>query len=128
MNAQHTPGRIRYDYEPGYCGELLRANGTSLCSFADEPTEDDARRLVACWNACEGVSTENLEDNAPVKTLATRYNELLAAAPRMVDALKRAAHILAEIDQSTAPAVLALRTEIVAAIKDADPSHYGSAA
>lgn len=51
---------------------------------------------------------------------------LIATAPRMLDSLKRAAHILAEIDQATAPAVLALRTEIVATIKKADPSHYGS--
>lgn len=46
----------------------------------------------------------------------------------MLEALKRAAHILAEIDQATAPAVLTLRTEIVASIKDADPDHYGGAA
>lgn len=49
---------------------------------------------------------------------------LIAAAPRMSDALKRAAHILAELpDQS--PHLLAIRTEIVACIKQATPEHYG---
>lgn len=28
--------------------------------------EGDARRLVACWNACEGVATEWLEQNQAV--------------------------------------------------------------
>ena len=37
---------------------------------------NDARRVVACLNACEGISTENLEDNLPVKELADRYNAL----------------------------------------------------
>lgn len=48
----------------------------------------NARRIVACVNACAGISTENLEDNIPVKELARRYNEtirqrdeLLAAVP-----------------------------------------------
>lgn len=50
---------------------------------------------------------------------------LIATAPRMLVALKRAAHILAEIDQSTAPAVLSLRSAIVECIKHADPEHYG---
>lgn len=48
---------------------------------------ENARRIVACVNACAGISTENLEDNLPVLQLARRYNqtlkqrdELLAAA------------------------------------------------
>lgn len=51
---------------------------------------------------------------------------LIAAAPRMSAALKRAAHLLAEIDQSTAPAILSLRAEIVACIKDGTPEYYGA--
>lgn len=56
--------------------------------------QEFARRLVACWNACEGITTDNLEANLPVKELATRYNanlrqrdELLA---RLRNLLKRA--------------------------------------
>ena len=49
---------------------------------------------------------------------------LIAAAPRMSDALKRAARILAELpDQS--PQLVALRTEIVDCIKQATPEYYG---
>lgn len=66
-----------------------------------------ARRLVACWNACEGISTENLEGNLPVKELAHRYN----AALRERDAL------LAAIAATTEPQRIAADLRI-AAMKD----------
>ena len=37
----------------------------------------DKRRIDACLKACEGISTQNLEDNVPVLELARRYNALL---------------------------------------------------
>lgn len=43
----HTPGPWSYDWEPGYCGELLAANGTSICTFNDEPKKEDARLIAA---------------------------------------------------------------------------------
>lgn len=61
MSAAHTPGSIRYDFQPGYCGELVASNGTTIATFTDEPIKANARRIVACWNACEGISTEALE-------------------------------------------------------------------
>lgn len=90
MSAGHTPGSIRYDFEPGYCGELIASNGTCIATFCDEPSEEDARRLVACWNACEGISTDNLEANLPVKELATRYNANLRQRDELLEALKLA--------------------------------------
>lgn len=51
---------------------------------------------------------------------------LIAAAPRMSAALKRAAHLLAELPaEHQTPQVLALRTEIVETIKQSTPEHYG---
>lgn len=61
LAVEHTAGSIRYDYEPGYCGELIAQDGMTVAAFVNEPSEADARRLVACWNACEGVPTEVLE-------------------------------------------------------------------
>ena len=69
MSAKHTPGPIRYDYEPGYCGELIARDGMTVAAFVNEPSEADARRLAACWNACDGISTEHLEDDAVRKML-----------------------------------------------------------
>lgn len=46
-NTQHTPGPWRYDYELDYCGEIIASNGTSICSFTDEPSTNDARLIAA---------------------------------------------------------------------------------
>lgn len=46
-----------------------------------------ARRIVACFNACAGLRTENLEDNVPVKELAKRYNKVIGQRDRYLDAL-----------------------------------------
>ena len=51
---------------------------------------------------------------------------LIAASPRMALALQRAAHILAELDNVMhTPQLSALRSEIVATIKEATPEYYG---
>ena len=50
--------------------------------------EADARRIVACVNACAGISTENLEDNLPVKELARRYNKALRQRDELLAALE----------------------------------------
>jgi hypothetical protein len=55
-------GTLRYDYEDGYCGELIAANGVTVATFVDEPSTEDARRLVACWNACVGLTIEQIEE------------------------------------------------------------------
>ena len=49
---------------------------------------NDARRVVACLNACAGISTENLEDNLPVKELADRYNAVLKQRDELLEALE----------------------------------------
>ena len=45
--------------------------------YPDTKAEENSRRLTACWNACEGISTENLEDNKPIIELANDYNAAL---------------------------------------------------
>lgn len=52
--------------------------GISLAfpQYSDEESKANSRRVVACLNACAGISTENLEDNLLVKELADRYNAL----------------------------------------------------
>lgn len=34
--------------------------------------------MAAAWNACEGITTENLEDNVPFIELIANYNRLKA--------------------------------------------------
>lgn len=86
MSAQHTQGPIRYDHEPGYCGELIARDGMTVAAFFNEPSEADARRLVACWNACDGLPTESLECGKP-------------PADQIVDALNQRHELMAQRDE-----------------------------
>lgn len=71
MSAQHTPGRLYHASLMGstsprtwegqsifHCGLGLRHH-----SYSNEQVEN-ARRLVACWNACQDIPIEVLEANA----------------------------------------------------------------
>lgn len=51
--------------------------------------EANARHLVACWNACDGLSTENLENNNPIKDGLRGLNaQLRAARALLAEAVK----------------------------------------
>ena len=56
--------------------------------YKDAKAEENARRIVACLNACEGISTENLEDSLPVKELAQQYNEAIRQRDELSAALE----------------------------------------
>lgn len=62
-------------------------------------SDSDARRIVACVNACSGISTVNLEDNMPIKeglrglndrirNAECQRDELLAALTKVRDVLR----------------------------------------
>ena len=55
---------------------------------ADCARPEDARRIVACVNACEGISTENLEENKPIIELARAYNVSLRQRDDLLEALQ----------------------------------------
>ncbi len=61
MSAKHTKGPWRYDHEPGFYAELMASDHAIVALFAGEPSLANARRIVACVNACEGFSIEELE-------------------------------------------------------------------
>jgi hypothetical protein len=93
MSAQHTQGRLHVDQNYTElvnikCGDDWVAEATSHSTI--QLNEANARRLVACWNACEGISTENLENNVPVKELAKRYNAVIRQRDRLPTALQAA--------------------------------------
>ena len=91
MNAKHTPGRLSVDEYPVTLADgksayaklsitapskdprylhfsigmvNFSAEFTGLFSSDVEEAESNARRLVACWNACEGIETDELEEIA----------------------------------------------------------------
>lgn len=80
MNAKHTK-------------EPWRVSGTGhLCSgktvIPYDDLKQDARRIVACVNACNGISTEDIEQRGVV---ITPKNEMPALTLKYRQALKRIA-------------------------------------
>jgi hypothetical protein len=82
MSAEHAPGRLEIrthtysiadtgDYDSQF--EIRDSNDRAIAWFGG--TDDDeanARRLVACWNACEGI-----EDPENVIPQLRRANDLV---------------------------------------------------
>lgn len=113
MSDKHTQGTIRYEYEPGYCGELIASNGNTIATFNEEPGKANARRLVACWNACEDEDTAMLEAIVREGTTIRRrhddalrwkekYQGMLCDVERqrdeLLDALKAVLQVTAHLD------------------------------
>ena len=93
----HTQGKLtvseigvgfELDDEKGRC----IAQTQQLCAIKNAEDHDErkanARRLVACWNACDGISTESLEmaaalgglrDVSPGAAVFSQRDELLEA-------------------------------------------------
>lgn len=73
---------------------FLRANGGrkhigNTDSMGEKETnEANARRIVACVNACAGISTENLEKNRPMVWLAQQYNEMIRQRDELFAAIE----------------------------------------
>lgn len=79
-----TKGPIRYgaaqNYEGFYLadadhgiptiGAVVADRGVKVFNYPGQ-TEDIARRLVACWNACVGYSIEEVETLAHVRATAS---------------------------------------------------------
>lgn len=86
--SKHTKGPWAVNYTK--FSEVRAENGAVIarCVKLTSLTnlEANARRIVACVNACEGVSTEHLINNLPIRELVTRNNEAL----REIEALKTA--------------------------------------
>lgn len=102
MSAKHTQGPLVLGQYGAIRGgpmvrfingiaqeQLAMTTGTSWM----EPGEHlaNARRLVACWNACEGLHTESLERGAPladqIVDALNQRDELLAQRNQLLEAL-----------------------------------------
>lgn len=121
--TQHTPGKLRIDEYGGIVtpdGEKLELTGVSMpCGHVPKDAEchANARRLVACWNACEGIETDELEkirlDDLPV----------LCAVPELQSAMEALAefwrngtpvHPGSEVANDALAAIAAARGEVTA--------------
>lgn len=83
MTDKHTPEPWHVGVDKGYGGcpdiTVCSSSGPVISSSADicgssyvEITEEDARRIIACVNACKGIPTEWLESETLDKGAAYR--------------------------------------------------------
>jgi len=101
--SEHTPCLLVVDdqifdndgaHENVICGTGPEFTGHAIAvaiDFKNAPgmREANARRLVACWNACDGLSTENLENNNLIKDGLRGLNaQLRAARALLAEAVK----------------------------------------
>lgn len=64
MRAEHTPARVILFTQ--YGDHEIRSETGELIAVSVSHQHANARRLVACWNACEGLYTESLERGEPL--------------------------------------------------------------
>lgn len=105
MSAQHTPGRLVEDTR-GPRADIRSESGRIVAvtyglgfpktaEGLEKRTKEDRanrRRLVACWNACEGIDTEQLEIIADAgETFTTVRDRYIAQRDELLTALSRIA-------------------------------------
>ena len=101
MSDKHTPGRLTLELVESDSGIIkhlcpIDTDGLSLLTlvehngvkFAAVYYDDDARRLVACWNAFEGLTTEQVESMINVPAFFFKQIELMAQRDELLEALK----------------------------------------
>jgi hypothetical protein len=85
MSAHHTAGRVRVQHPyPGDRGWEV-AFEPGLEQLCQDISQANARRLAACWNACEGLHTESLERDKP---LADQLVDALNQRDELLEALQ----------------------------------------
>ena len=65
---KHTSGRLEASGRNMFSPSASEFVATAAAEPFDQG-EVDARRLAACWNACEGISTEGLETGGMILVL-----------------------------------------------------------
>lgn len=78
MNPSFKSERICFQAieDDDYAAQLIAVSGDPYpLAVADVYSEANARRLVACWNACEGIPTEMLEAVCKVPLAAVMLAE-----------------------------------------------------
>lgn len=96
MNDKHTPGPMTQGTTNagktcvwlGGATEPQHEMGPDT-TWIDCNTAANARRMAACWNACEGIPTEALEADVPgIFRQINRQEELEAQRDELLAALK----------------------------------------
>lgn len=107
MTQQHTP-EPRNTFRDGTTFIVMSAQGDAV--IAGDAAIEDARRIVACVNACKGIPTETLEANGQIKDWEVQAPP--AIVEQMAAALEQARHAWV----SDSPEQVAAFNTVVAAL------------
>lgn len=81
MKTEHTPEPLHYMPLPAADGTfmVLGGQGQDYGLVASCTTEEDARRIVACVNACAGMTNEQIDNVCMISgSLLNRFGEQMA--------------------------------------------------
>lgn len=102
--SEHTAGKLRFErqYSNGCeIGPYLYADDQWIAYMAGAPylgfeeTVPNARRLVACWNLCDGVPTEQIEAAPDLGRLLAEREEMFHGAPNLARIIAEHGEMLA---------------------------------
>lgn len=131
MSEQYTPGELSVEEE--YGAEIVSFEdghivdvATVYCHAIDGRTEANAERLVACWNACQGIDTADmkagsvsiihkLHDEAAKRVLAQRDEPL--AALNLLKAADFGANVITAEDERHMDSVAAFARSAIAKVE-----------
>ena len=88
--SRNTAGRLKTRRPVGVDFLETEEGGKLVASlyYHEATSEADARRLVACWNACEGVTTEHIEKLSEGPSLPALVEYLRGRLDRAESALE----------------------------------------
>jgi hypothetical protein len=97
--ADHTKGQLAYSFEGDGSARVfgpIRDDATSVCTVAVltithrsmEEVRANARRLVACWNACQKMTTEMVEEIDGALPVVHSYHVMRRDRDALLVALK----------------------------------------
>lgn len=87
----YTQGKLKIDKFGGVIGgdkKRLVLHGLAInTGHREKNAVANARRLVACWNACDGVVTEDVEAITGMDSFIVKFNEYKSQRDELLETL-----------------------------------------
>lgn len=121
MTIKHTPEP--WGFHQDASGDVFISSAETSFHIAEVGSEDDetvipdARRIVACVNACRGLPTDELEQNGLVAAVGTQLLKADDRAEGQEREIHRLANVAANAENQLADA-LNQRDELLAALEE----------
>lgn len=99
MSGQHTQGRLRLVGSFTLVRDEQVPADERISTFATvHTTQEDARRMKACWNACDGAETEKIEALANAGGIVEAANGAVKLMSQLAAARTLLAKVVAQRD------------------------------